>query len=148
MNTQTGFRYGFYTFLGYTAYFLLMKLVGLVHIVELRAFNGAILGSGIWLAINHLIHHPSAKFDYYHGFRVGVITAFSGVIMFSIFMFFYLRIIDQAFLMQIKEQEAFGQYLNPYIIAVTLIIEGSFSGFIMTFAIMQFKKSKAGKFHA
>jgi len=40
----------------------------------------------------------------------------------------------------LRQEEAFGQYLNPYIAAVAIFFEGMGSGLILSFIFMQYMK--------
>jgi len=49
---KIGIRWGIYTFLMLSVYFLLMKLFGLGHVLELRFLNAFIMFYGCYRAIN------------------------------------------------------------------------------------------------
>jgi len=131
-------RYGLYTTGVLIAYFLIMKLLGLVHVVELRAMNLVILVGGILLALRYF-KKKNEVIVYLQGIGLGLLTSAVAVVTFALFVFIYLQI-DIDFLVLIKQKESFGEYLNPYILAFVVALEGTASGFIATFVIMQYLK--------
>jgi len=131
-------RYGLMTTVWLIAYFLIMKLVGLVHILELRTLNFMFLVGGIYLAIRrHKKNNDSTT--YLQGIGIGLLTSAVAVLPFALFIFIYLQL-DQGLLNYIIEQDQFGQHLNPYILSFIVAFEGFFSGMILTFIIMQYMK--------
>ena len=131
-------RYGLMTTVWLIAYFLIMKLVGLVHILELRTLNFMFLVGGIYLAIRrHKENNDSTT--YLQGIGIGLLTSAVAVLPFALFIFIYLQL-DQGLLNYIIEQDQFGQHLNPYILSFIVAFEGFFSGMILTFIIMQYMK--------
>ena len=131
-------RYGLMTTVWLIAYFLIMKLVGLVHILELRTLNFVFLVGGIYLAIRRYKKHNDST-TYLQGIGIGLLTSGVAVLPFALFIFIYLQL-DQGLLNYIIEQDQFGQHLNSYILAFIVAFEGFFSGMILTFIIMQYMK--------
>lgn len=134
----TAIRFGLYTTAGLIAYFLLMKLFGLVHVVELRVLNLFVLLAGIILALRTL-KRQQGTIEYLQGIGLGLMTAAIGVITFALFVFIYLQM-DPDLMNAIKQNESFGEFLNPYILSFVVALEGTASGFIATFVIMQYLK--------
>ena len=132
-------RYGLLTSIGLIAYFLIMKLLGLVHIVELRVFNVFILGYGIWLGLKQYLDESGNRMVYLQTFALGSLTAVSAVVPFAIFIFSYMSW-DVQFMNTVIENEWFGSYMNPYIVAFLISFEGIISSFFITFTIMQYMK--------
>ena len=131
-------RYGLMTTVWLIAYFLIMKLVGLVHILELRTLNFVFLVGGIYLAIRRYKKHNDST-TYLQGIGIGLLTSAVAVLPFALFIFIYLQL-DQGLLNYIIEQDQFGQHLNSYILSFIVAFEGFFSGMILTFIIMQYMK--------
>ena len=131
-------RYGLYTTAGLIAYFLLMKLFGLVHVVELRALNLFVLLAGLILALR-AFKRQEGTIEYLQGIGLGLMTSAIGVVAFSLFVFIYLQM-DPVLMQAIVEKESFGEFLNPYILSFVVALEGTASGFIATFVIMQYLK--------
>ena len=136
----TALKYGLITAAGLIAYFLLMKLAGLVQIVELRMLNLFILIAGVGFAMREYKKRGEDEMDYLHGFGIGMLTSAVSVITFALFVFAYLNFFDPAFMETLRQEEAFGQYLNPYIAAVAIFFEGMGSGLILSFIFMQYMK--------
>jgi hypothetical protein len=133
-------KYGLIIFASLVGYFLFMKLVGLNEIHELRGFNFIILFAGVWKALNY--YKKNTELNFFEGIGLGSLTAIIGVVPFALFIFFYLQI-DVAFMANIVATEAYGQYLNPYILAFLIAFEGCISGVVVSFGMMQYlKKSR------
>jgi hypothetical protein len=131
---------GFLVFVGLVAYFLIMKAVGLEHNLELRALNIVIMGAGVFYSIKS-IRKNNTDFNYFKGIGTGMITAVSSSLAFSVFVFIYLMS-NPDFLQEIKSVEPFGNYLNAFLISFIIIMEGSGSGFFLSFGIMQWYKKR------
>jgi len=134
---KTATKYGLIIFISLVAYFLFMKLVGLSEIHELRALNFFILFLGIWKALT--FYKKATTLSYFEGIGLGSLVAIIGVVPFALFIFFYLQV-DTQFMISIVENEAFGQYLNPYILAFLIAFEGGISGVLISFGMMQYLK--------
>ncbi|MDN5201422.1 DUF4199 domain-containing protein [Fulvivirgaceae bacterium BMA10] len=135
------FKYGLLTFGGLLVFFLIMKFVGLVHIVELRSLNFLIMITGVWFALKTYEKEHSGEMIYFRGLGLGALTTVFAVIPFALFLFIYLQF-DQGFMLMIRQHEMFGQYLNPYIVSFLIAFEGSLSGFFIAFTLMQYMKKK------
>lgn len=132
-------RHGLLTSLGLVGFFLLMKLAGFVHIVELRFLNVFFLGAGIVMGLRKYMNNAEGNFMYLRSLGLGVLTSVIAVVPFATFLAFYLNY-DVAFMAEVMQNEWFGRFLNPYIIAFTVFLEGTISGFIATYMIMQYIK--------
>lgn len=127
-------KYGVFLAIGLTIYFVLMKLVGLVHITELRILNVFIL---IWALYGCLkgIKEATGESNYFKNLVAGVLTATVGVGLFAIFLWFYMSFLDTGLMDSIRENEAMGRFLNPYMISFIIALEGVFSGLLFTFIL-------------
>ena len=133
-------KYGLIIFISLVLYFLIMKWVGLFEIHELRGLNFFILIAGIWKALTY--YKQEKELSYFDGIGLGALTSVIAVIPFALFIFFYLQV-DSQFMANIVANEAFGQFLNPYILAFLIAFEGAISGVFVSFGMMQFlKKSR------
>ncbi|MBX2844091.1 MAG: hypothetical protein KTR26_20150 [Flammeovirgaceae bacterium] len=148
MESKIGFRYGILSLIGYILFFGLMKGFNLIEIIEFRFFNLFILTGGIWLAVKHLKDNAYNSSFYYSGFLTGLTATVVGIIGFALFMGVYLHFLDPNFMIFLKNNEPFGQYLNPASIMGVLFIEGLASGLISTFAVMQYYKAKTKSLNA
>ncbi len=123
---------------GLIAYFLLMKFFGLVHIIELRLLNGAIMFTGVWFLIKELKKKPD--FNYFTGLLHGIVTGLIASVMFALYAFIYVQFINPEFMLAIKENEIMGNYLNKFLVSMQIFIEGGASSFLFSYAVMQGSK--------
>ncbi len=116
-------------------FFFLMYLIGWVHTTELRVLNLVFVAIGVYFAMKQY-RRTHGQMDYFHAFTTGMATAGIGVLLFSVFLLIYLHI-DQNFMDEIAEQPL-GLYLNPYIAAFMVALEGIFSGLFVTFLLSNY----------
>jgi hypothetical protein len=128
-------NYGLKIALGLILFFVVMKFVGLGHIVELRFMNLAILTAGVYLALRHFRRTHDDQLNYFRGLVTGVATAGIGSLLFGIFLFAYMQI-DVDLMQSIKDNDPMGRYLNPYMAAFIVVLEGFFSGLLVTFVLL------------
>jgi hypothetical protein len=122
---------------GLIAFFLLMKVVGLVHHYELRFLNVFIQVGGIYFALKKFKETHEEHMNYFRGLITGVATGAIASGIFAIFLFAYMSI-DSTLMQGIIENEPMGRYLNPYIAAFMVALEGLFSGLLFTFIIINY----------
>ncbi|MBK8290692.1 MAG: hypothetical protein IPK96_06785 [Flammeovirgaceae bacterium] len=75
--------------------------------------------------------------NYFRGLITGVATGAIASGIFAIFLFAYMSI-DSTLMQGIIENEPMGRYLNPYIAAFMVALEGLFSGLLFTFIIINY----------
>lgn len=136
---KIGIRWGVYTFLMLSVYFLLMKIAGLVHILELRFFNAFIMFFGCYKAIRTTKDHIK-PFQYFKGLGAGALNALISSSLFTLLGILYVTLIDPVFMTELKLNEPLGLYFNSYVAVIQIFIEGIGSGFIFSFIIMQWMK--------
>jgi hypothetical protein len=129
--------YGIKIGVGLIVYFTVMHLTGLSHHVELRLLNLLILVSGVYLALKKFKESHSDHLNYFRALITGVATAAIGSLIFSAFLFAYMKI-DTSLMESIVQNEPMGRYLNPYIAAFIVALEGLFSGLLVTFILINF----------
>lgn len=129
--------YGLRIAAGLIAYFLLMKLTGLAHHVELRLLNLIILIAGVYFALKKLREVNEKHLNYFRALITGFTTATIGSVIFAVFLFAYMKL-DSGMMQSIVEGEPMGRYLNPYIAAFIVALEGVFSGLLVTFVILNY----------
>lgn len=122
---------------GLIAFFLLMKVVGLVHHYELRFLNVFIQVGGIYFALKKFKESHGQHINYFRALVTGVATGAIGSLLFALFLFSYMMI-DNDLMQGIIQNEPMGQYLNPYIAAFMVAIEGIFSGLLFTFILINY----------
>ncbi len=135
---STALRYGLITAAGLIILFFVMKVLGWVHTIELRALNVFVLAGGVIMALKAFKGVKPDTFTYLKGLGLGVLTGIWASIVFALFVFVYTNFIDPAFMQSIIENEPFGQYLNAYIAAVAVAVEGIASGMIVAFITMNY----------
>lgn len=116
-------------------FFLVMNFVGLAHHAELRLLNLVILTAGIYLALKKFKQTHADRLNYFRGLIMGVATGGIGSAIFGIFLFIYMKL-DSDLMQSIIDNEPMGRYLNPYIAAFIVLLEGFFSGLLVTFVIL------------
>lgn len=135
---KTCLRYGLLTAGALVIFFLLMRMIGFAENVELRFLNLAILMGGIVFAYRSLRKNSQGRLGYLQGLSCSTFTTVIAVSSFALFMFGYLMFLDPGFMLVLKAEH--GRYLNPYTSALALLIEGAFSGIIVSFSLMQYLK--------
>ncbi|GAB3196048.1 hypothetical protein ABID22_001703 [Pontibacter aydingkolensis] len=145
---KIGLKYGLLTAAGLIAYFLLMRLVGLTHIVELRFLNGIIMAIGITMAIRALKIKEKGNIGYFSGIACGTITAIVGTTIFAALMLVYLKIGGQSLVEVLSADRYFGEHVQStpgVVVFSVLMLEGVISGVLISFIAMQYFKQKDHK---
>ncbi|WKN32212.1 DUF4199 family protein [Porifericola rhodea] len=137
---RIGVRYGVLMAFALAGYFLLMKAINLEQNLELRVFNLVILSSFILMAIDRYKKLKGIHLTYLKGVGLGLLTSVVGVFTFATLFLLYITVVDPAFMTVIRENEPFGVHLTPLLVTIAIMIEGVASGFIASFAIMQYYK--------
>ena len=142
---SSSLKIGLLTSAALIGYFLLMKAVGLAHIIELRLLNFVFLGIGITYGIYQLKKSLSHEDFYLKGLGHGFMIVLFALVPFAIFMTVYLQFIDPQLMAQIRESVAIREYINWMAILFVILLEGLASGAILTFAAMQYFKNEGSK---
>lgn len=129
--------YGTIIALALIVYFFLMYALGLVHVIELRLLNLFIMLGGIYAALKQYKRTHSGHLNYFRGLTTGVATATIGASTFAAFLLIYLKI-DQNLMASIIENEPMGRYLNEYMAAAVVTLEGVFSGSTVTYLLLNY----------
>lgn len=129
--------YGLRIAAGLIGFFLVMKLVGLSHHVELRLLNLFILSGGVYFALKKFKLTHQDRLNYFRGLITGVATAAIGSLVFAFFLFLYMQL-DSDMMQFIIENEPMGRYMNPYIASFIVALEGVFSGLLVTFVLINY----------
>ncbi len=133
-------NYGIKTSLGLMAYFLVMQVIDKHHHVELRMLNLVIISVGIYFALKKFKNTHSDHVNYFRGLIVGTTTGAIASAIFGVFLFIYMKV-DHSLIQSIQENEPMGHYLNEYISAFIVTLEGVFSGMLVTFLLMNYVDS-------
>lgn len=129
--------YGVRIAFGLIAYFLVMYLVGLAHQVELRLLNLFILIAGVYFALKKFRETHDHRLHYFRALATGVSTAATGAILFAAFLFIFMTL-DDSLMTSVRTYEPMGRFMNPYIASAIVALEGFFSGFLVTFIVINF----------
>jgi hypothetical protein len=129
--------YGTLIALALIVYFFAMYAMGLVHVIELRLLNLFIMLGGIYMAMRQYKRTHAGHLNYFRGLTVGVSTATIGASTFAAFLLIYLKI-DGNLMQSIIDNEPMGRYLNEYVAAAIVTLEGVFSGFTMTYLLLNY----------
>lgn len=117
------------------AYFIIMKLVGLAHHVELRLVNLLILIIGVHSALRKFKETHAESLNYFRGLITGVTTSAVASVLFGAFLFLYMKA-DASLMQSVIENEPMGRYLNAYMASFIVALEGFFSGLLVTFILL------------
>lgn len=66
---------------------------------------------------------------------MGVATGGVASLIFGVFLFIYMKL-DTELMQSIKDHEPMGRYLNAYMAAFIVVLEGFFSGLLVTFVLL------------
>ncbi|MBB6610099.1 DUF4199 domain-containing protein [Pontibacter sp. Tf4] len=136
-------KYGVLTALGLIGYFLLMRLIGLSHILELRFFNAIVLAIGIVLVLRAYKRMMHGHIGYLKGLATAFLTSLVATLLFSVFMLVYIKGFDDSLLRVISEDQMLGERIATtpgIVIFMVLMMEGVISGAMIGFIAMQFFK--------
>ncbi len=122
---------------GLIAYFLIMNFANLGHHVELRLLNLFIEVGGIYFALKKFKETHGSHINYFRALITGVTTASIGSLIFALFLFLYMKL-DNELMQSIIQNEPMGRYLNAYISAFIVLLEGVFSGLLVTFVLINY----------
>lgn len=130
-------NYGLRIAVGLIVLFFVMKIAGLTHVVELRLLNLFILIAGIYLALKKFKSTHEQHLNYFRALSTGVTTGAIASLLFGLFLFLYLSV-DASMMKAIEEHDPMGRFLNPYIAAFIVALEGVFSGLLVTFILINY----------
>ncbi len=122
---------------GMILFFVFMRILGLHHHVELRMLNLLIQSAGVFFALKKFRSSHADHLNYFRGLITGVATGAVGSAIFAVFMFIYMQV-DTELMQSIIDNEPMGHYLNPYISAFIVALEGVFSGMLVTFVLLNY----------
>lgn len=127
-------------------YFLVLRAFGLHTITVLSAFNGVIFGFGIFHSIK--TYKDSHKnFKYQKGFRTGLMSGVFASVVFGIVMTIYIYHIDAEFANHVMNDWNLDINNASFVLAVSVVIMGLATSFILTLAFMQLLKDSWNSSH-
>lgn len=130
-------NYGLRIAAGLIVYFLLMKIIGWSHHAELRLLNLVIMVVGVYYALKKFKQTHEDHLNYFRALITGVSTAAIGSLIFAFFLFIYMKM-DDVMMQSIITNEPMGRFLNAYIAAFIVALEGVFSGLLVTFVLINY----------
>jgi hypothetical protein len=93
--------------------------------------------AGIYMAMKQYKRTHNGHLNYFRALTTGVATAAIGASTFAVFLLLYLKV-DGNLMESIIKNEPMGRYLNEYVAAAMVTIEGVFSGFTMTYLLLNY----------
>lgn len=136
-------RTGILIALSLIGFFVAMVFVGLSEVLWLRYVNFAILLTGLVAAFKIYSKKVASEgIHYFDGLRIGARITLTAMIPFALFIGIYLRI-DTGFMDYVRQSAEFGDYLSPASAAAGVAFEGIVSGFLTSFCLMQYFKSRS-----
>jgi hypothetical protein len=135
-------KYGVFIALGLILYFLLVRMFGLHENPWLRLFNGAIVALGVYKVIKDVKKESGVNFNYFEGFKAGIISGFIATLVFTFFMAIYIFHIDVEFGEKIMAMSLGSVSREPGLLLFIILIEGFASTVVLSLLFMQkFKPS-------
>jgi len=124
-------------------YLMIMKNFNLLQSEIAWASNTLILGAGIMLTYRHFRSKTELNVDYLPGLILGIITTASSVIPYVLFLLVWLSQANAEVLQDLKHNALFmgGTQITALKAAISTMIEGTCSGVIISFMMMQYYKS-------
>ncbi|MEI9921250.1 MAG: DUF4199 domain-containing protein [Bacteroidota bacterium] len=120
---------------GLVAYFVVMNVIGLGNHVELRLLNLFILAAGIYFGIKKFKQSHDDHLNYFRALVTGVAIGAVASAIFGFLLFIYMTV-NSTFMASMVENEQMGLHLNPYIASFIVVLEGVFSGLLVTFVLI------------
>jgi len=120
---------------GLVAYFVIMNIIGLGNHVELRLLNLFILAAGIFFGLKKFKETHEDHLNYFRALITGVAIGAVGSLIFGIILFIYMTV-NSDFMASMVQNEQMGLHLNPYMASFIVVLEGVFSGLLVTFVLI------------
>ena len=134
-----GIRYGLFVGVGYIAFFLLMKVLGLHEKPQLAYLNGIILAIGVVLGIKAYKTSVNGNIDYLPGIGVGFMVSLVSSIILGLFFIAYSSI-DKEFVASMQARNLYGLDMSVIMTFLVIIMQGTVGGTIIGFIAMQYFK--------
>lgn len=138
---KIGIKAGLVTCAALIGYFMIMISLNVIHNEIAWALNTIILGAGIMLTYRHYRSKTILNVDYLPGLVLGIITTVASVIPFVVFVYIWLSQSDAVQLLRNNALFMGGEQITPVKAAASIMIEGTCSGIIISFMMMQYYRS-------
>lgn len=135
-----GIKYGILVGVAHIAFFLLMRLLNLIHNVGLSFLSGVFIVIGIVLAISKYKKLRGGVVRYFEGLAIGTITAGVSSLMIGLFLVLFVTVIDSTYLDALSASGLFPEGLSVLSMFLVTLVEGTIPGFIVAFIAMQWFK--------
>lgn len=133
-------KYGLLIGVAHIVYFLLMRLLSLINIVELSYLSGLFLVAGIVMAISKYKRIKGNVINYFEGLGIGVVSAFVSSLMLALFLVLFVTVFDNTFLNSLSASALFPQGLSVLTMFWITVAHGTWPGFFIAFIAMQWFK--------
>lgn len=135
-------KYGVFIAFGLILYFLIVRMFGLHENPWLRLLNGAIMAFGVYKVIKDVKKESGVNFNYFEGFKAGIISGFIATLVFTFFMAIYIFHLDVEFGEKIMAMSLGSVSREPGLLLFIILIEGFASTVVLSLLFMQkFKPS-------
>jgi hypothetical protein len=142
---RIGMLYGIYAFIAYAVYFLVMRALGMVTVVELRFLNYIFLAAVTFYACRKAESYKQWRLKYLQAFIVIFLTGAFSFIYFGVFMMAYSLfdpIILDTFADLFQGSTVFGRFSPPFLIASEGISFSSIIALGMAFFVQEYSGLK------
>jgi hypothetical protein len=124
--------------------FLIARILGIAELTEIRFVNYVIAFFVCYDAIKKVYIRNNNEVEYFTGLSIGIITVILGQLWYSILFFIYLKI-DYVFANELLKQIPQNIISPVFSTAVLLFLEGFGLSPVISLALMQYFKSKQGR---
>jgi hypothetical protein len=128
----------------YVVVFAIARVLGYAELTELRFINYIIAFFISYDAIKKVYIRNYNRIEYFTGLLIGIVTATLGQFWYSVLFYLYLKI-DQPFASALLKQIPQNIIAPEFSTAVLLFSEGFGLSAIIGLALMQYFKSKQGR---
>jgi hypothetical protein len=138
---KVSIKYGILVGIAHIIYFLLMRVFGLLHIVELSFLSALFLIVGICVAIVRFKRAKNGMINYFQGLAIGATVGVVSSTVLALFLVLYISLFDATYLQNLQASSYFPEGLSMLSLFVITIIYGSWPGFWLAFIAMQWYKA-------
>ena len=124
--------------------FALARILGYAELTEIRFINYVIAFFVAYDAIKKVYIRNGHQVEYFTGLSIGIATIVLGQLWYSILFFIYLKI-DPEFTIRLLKQIPQNIIAPAFSTAVLLFLEGFGLSPVISLALMQYFKSKQGR---
>lgn len=139
-HQQVSLKYGIFVGIAHILYFLLMRVFGVLHIVELSFLSAIFLIVGIVLAISAYKRAVHGRINYLNGLAIGAIVGVVSSVLLAVFLAVYLGFFDAEYVRNLQASALFPEGLSLLTVFILTIVYGTWPGFLIAFVAMQWFK--------